>query len=504
MKRAIAQKAVAQLLSTSLILSLAACGGQGSQAVPDGQENGQIGADDMDAPQAVSVGETAQNGTSQNGTSQNGTSQDSTTQNGMPQDGTPGGASGLQFLSSINMEGCHTKDGYYYQTFETEKLSDGNYGSHLMYMDFQALQEVYLCSNAGCSHDTPDCTAVLPYDDFPIASTLLFVWQDSLYLLSKMQDNDGSMQMSFGQESLGSTSNITEGRAAVLYRANLDGTGREAVHTFDPSLSLEDLVLGDESGIYVVTKKLTAEQGSEGTYINSSERRLVHLDLASGKEQEVCSLDFDGFISWSLVDCYDRTLILQGTDYGREVSNEEIFSDDAYRNLYENSQTVFATVSLDRPELEIRYRQDNKDRNYALVEGNMLYASNADGSVTSFDFRTGAEKELSRLGGGSYLCGKVGNKIYCDSPSGDNTYDYIDIDTGEISHSSLVNQSLGWSLDFRAVLDSDVLAIYDYEYRDNGDGSYEITRYQYGLISQEDLFAGIPNFRKINMIGKGE
>ena len=67
-----------------------------------------------------------------------------------------------------------------------------------------------------------------------------------------------------------------------------------------------------------------------------------------------------------------------------------------------------------------------------------------------------------------------------------------------------MNQSLGWSLDFRAVLDSEVLAIYDYEYIDNGDGSYEITRYQYGLISQEDLFAGNPNFRKINMIGRGE
>lgn len=478
------KKAIAFLLSTSLILSLTACGGKDSQAAPGGQEN-------------------IQTGTEGTGTGSGGALQ-ADAPGAAVQDSQTGTTGGLQFLTSENMEGCHTKDGYYYQTFETEELSDGSYGSHLMYMDFQAQQEVYLCSNAGCSHDSPDCTAVLPYDDFPIASTLLFVWQDSLYLLSKMSDNDGSMQMSFSEGDSGSSSSGTEGSAAVLYRANLDGTGRETVHTFDPSLSLEDLVLGDESGIYVVTKKLTAEQGSEGTYINSAQRKLVHLDLATGKEQEVCSLDFDGSISWRLVDCYDRTLVLQGTDYGRKISNEELFSDDAYKDLYENSQTVFATVALDSPEPEIRYRQDNKDRNYAQVEGNMLYASNADGSVTSYDFRTGDERELCRREDSSYLYGKIGNKICCDSLSGDDTFDYIDIDTGEISHSSLVNQSLGWSLDFRAVLDSEVLAIYDYEYIDNGDGSYEITRYQYGLISQEDLFAGNPNFRKINMIGRGE
>ena len=41
--------------------------------------------------------------------------------------------------------GCHTQEGYYYLEKETKELSDGSYGSHLMYMDFAALQEVYLC-----------------------------------------------------------------------------------------------------------------------------------------------------------------------------------------------------------------------------------------------------------------------------------------------------------------------------------------------------------------------
>ena len=75
--------------------------------------------------------------------------------------------------------------------------------------------------------------------------------------------------------------------------------------------------------------------------------------------------------------------------------------------------------------------------------------------------------------------------------------------TGEISHSGLVNKTLGWDLDFKAVLEKDVLVVYDYEATSSWGGSYEITLYQHGLISQEDLFVGNDNFRKINMVGKG-
>lgn len=492
------KKTIAVLLSASIVLSLTACGGSDSQAA-GGQENSQAGAEGAVGTDAAGAeGAAGTNGAA--GTAQADFGEVERTS----QDSAAGGTGGLQLLATQNDEGCHTKDGYYYYTFEPMKLSDGNYGLHLMYMDFQALQEVYLCSNAGCSHDSVDCTAVLPYDSFYIGSTLLFTWQDSLYLLSKRQDDDGSMAASFSADVLGSQSSDTEGSAAVLYRANLDGTGRETVHMFDPSLTLEDLVMGDDSGIYVVTKKLTSEQGSEGTYFNSAERKLVHLDLSSGQEQEVCSLDFDSSVSWRLAGCYDRTLVLKGIDYGREVSGEEIFSDDGYKDLYENSQTVFATVALDNPQLEIRFRQDNKTGNYTLADKNMIFASNTDGSVTSLDLRTGAEKELCRREGSSYLYDRIGDKLRCDSGRGDRTFDFIDVNTGEVSHSSLVNQSLGWSLEFRAVLDAEVLTVYDYDYIDNGDGSYEITRYQYGLISQEDLFAGNANFRKINMTGKGE
>ena len=45
--------------------------------------------------------------------------------------------------------------------------------------------------------------------------------------------------------------------------------------------------------------------------------------------------------------------------------------------------------------------------------------------------------------------------------------------------------------------------IYDYEYTDNGDGSYEISRYQYGLIRLEDLLNSVPDYTPVKMIREG-
>ena len=76
-------------------------------------------------------------------------------------------------------------------------------------------------------------------------------------------------------------------------------------------------------------------------------------------------------------------------------------------------------------------------------------------------------------------------------------------DTGEVSRCSLRNQSLDFPLDLMAITGNRVLAVYDYEYTDLGDGSYEIDRYQYGLIDLEDLKNSVADFVPVKMIGAG-
>ncbi len=482
----------ALVLAAGLAVSLTACGGDAGDGAGEG---GMEGISLGDGPAAAGG-----SGASGDIAAEAGNSADSGTAFG----GTAG-SSGLKFLCTVNEEGCHTQSGYYYIEKEQKKLTDGSYGSHLMYMDFETLQEVFLCSNAGCGHDSPDCPSVLPHDDFEPYGTLIFPYQGSLYLFSKRQDDDGSAQTEFiGGDEAGNVE--TEGTASVLYRAGLDGTNREKVYTFDTSVTVEDYVCGDESGLYLVTKRLTSERDGVNTYIHSAERKLVFLDPAKGELSEVCSMDFDGYVSWRVVGCYDRNLVLQGTDYGRALSDAEMFSDDDYPELYKNSSEVFACLNMDSGQLTEKYRIDNREqRSFLFAENKLYYSMSDENSIKEVNLDTGDERSVySEPGRFYYLCGIMGEKLYCMNLDGsDKTYYYIDRNTGELCHSGLVNKSLGWSLEFMAILDRDVLVVYDYEATPSGGGAYEITLYQYGLISQEDLMAGNDNFRKINMIGRG-
>ncbi len=425
--------------------------------------------------------------------------------NGTEGSGASGGNGGLKLLCKQVDEGCHTQNGYYYIEKVATELTDGSAGARLLYMDFETLQEVFLCSNAGCGHNSPDCPSVLSRDDFGFY-TLLFTYQGSLYLFSKAQDNDGTARSEFVEvESAGGMN--TEGTSSVLYRADLDGTNREKVYTFDASVTVEDYVCGDENGLYMVTKKLTSNQEGVSTYFHSEERRLVFLDPDKGELSEICSMDFGGNVSWSVVSCYGRNLVLQGTDYGRIISDEEMFSDDDYPELYKDSSEVFACLNIDSGQLTEKYRMSNKGDRSFVIQENILYCSLKEGGIIKeINLDTKEERNVYSEPGSFYqVCSIIGEKLCCADfgENWDHTYSYIDRNTGEISHSGLVNKTLGWDLDFKAVLEKDVLVVYDYEATSSWGGSYEITLYQHGLISQEDLFVGNDNFRKINMVGKG-
>ena len=201
------KKIIAFLISADMVLSLGACSG----TEPGNDSAGQR----IEAGGAVedNDGMTGENNTEWE------------TETGNSQENLTGEEGGLRQLVSENMEGCLTENGYYYLTTEMEELSDGKFGTHLMYMDFAAQQEIYLCSNAGCTHNSQDCSSVFPCDDFPRYTTILFVWKDSLYVLSKKSDDDGSSIQFFG-ERIGDPDYMEE-RSAVLYKMNLDGTGRE-------------------------------------------------------------------------------------------------------------------------------------------------------------------------------------------------------------------------------------------------------------------------------------
>lgn len=415
------------------------------------------------------------------------------------------GKSELTFCCSpYSDSACYTEDGYYYLCNDETKLKGEKYGSHLMYMDYATCQEVYLCSTAGCKHDTLDCPAVLSSEDFPTVSTKLFTFKDNLYILSRESDQDGSIAMNIMGDDSGAT--MAESQPAVLYCAGLDGTNRRKVFSFEADLTLEDRIIQDGNGIYVVTKKTRQEKEGDKLYHVSSERRLMFLDLASMELQEVCPKTFDEDIKWEIDGCYGDSLILTGTDYGRKLTREEEEDDDAYKDIYLKSKKVFSLLDVKSGKRKEFYRQANKeDYSYEYMGGTFYISTSDRKGIVAYDMKTGKKKRIGSLTNNQIMY-KVGDVLWCRGwdLTKDDTYYFLNTKTGKVSHSTLVNKNNGWALEIRAFNESDVLVVYDYDATKNEDDSYEIHRYKCALISKEDLYAGREKYRKIKMIGSGE
>lgn len=485
------KKWMCTLLALGMLI-FSACGEDGAQAYSDGQERARHEADGsgLQDGSSGSYPETAQADDSEMQDKSGGNNP------GKNRTDSPGGALSLLYHLQRGQTACCTGEGYYYLSGDWETLQDGQAARHLMYMDFASRQEIYLCSDAACTHNTEDCTSVFPVHEFRM-DTALFAWNGGLYILSKDMDHEGTAIMGTFD---GTSGVVIEAAPTVLYRADPDGTNREKVYSFDPAVTVEDFVVGDERGLYLIIKKVTTEQSGGVSYQTASERELVYLDLSTGRETDLFSMDFGDHISWDIIGCTGRKLVLHGIDFGRELSEEEKLSDD--KSIYDNSYDVFATLDVDSGSLIEIYRVFSPDsRSYETDGNNLYYSVSGEGNIISVDLRTAEQKTLCTIPQDS-IWGIVGGRLYTRDAD-DKTYYFIDVNTGEISHCGLVDKSLGYSLDIIAEAGDQVLVIYDTDATPKGDGSYTVGGYRYGLISKEDLFAGRDNFAPIHMIGSG-
>lgn len=243
---------------------------------------------------------------------------------------------GLKILNDTEtLASCYTDAGYYYLTEDVEELENGEYAAHLMYMDFATKQEIYLCSNTGCKHNTPDCPAVFVMDEFPICTSGIFSYGNKIYVLSKGMDNEGAVTQDFydpdGQLA------ETEASQAALYEMDTDGTNRHKVYSFDVGLTVEDTVLGNSEGLYFVTKKLSESTAEDSRSVTtSSGKTLLFWDADTKSAKEICKLDFDDGITRKIMGCLDNALVLSGVDYGKELTTDDYtMSDDGskYRSI---------------------------------------------------------------------------------------------------------------------------------------------------------------------------
>lgn len=403
-------------------------------------------------------------------------------------------------LENSNYAACSTPEGYYYITEDLVELKDGSWGSHIMYVDFASGQEVFLCSDTGCTHNEESCTAVLSDEEFVPLSCKIFVWNGKLYILNKDYDEDGSVVIDFEGGAV-----AAESRPSVLYQMNPDGTGRKKVYTFEEGVILEDLVIAGAKELYFAAKKL--ETAKEGTAVmtTASERKLIKLDMEKGKTEDIFSLNTEQGISYKVTGCFENCLVLEGTAYENGDSGEWDMEQEEWKELYRKSKNVIAVYDLAENQCNQVYQLENTKLHSTTNQEGILYVSKENsGEIQSVDLKTGEAAVLASLNQNSII-GKTSDKLICQNwdTQKDASLYFVDLKSGEVSHCGLVNLCNGWPLEIVCEAGEEFMVIYDYEAEAYGDGSYEIYRYQFGMIKKQDLYAGKNEFRPVSMTGKG-
>ncbi len=393
-----------------------------------------------------------------------------------------------------------TENGYYYITEDTTPLKDDSPAHHLFYVDFETKQEVHLCNDSSCQHDTKTCTAVLPMDEFEIGSSM-FVYQNNLYILSRPYDYDGSSSVMV----VGDDRSI-ESQPAVLYRMELDGSNREIIYRFDPDVTVENSVLADEDGLYVVTKKLSSKQEGEVNFTTSSEREIIRIDTSTWQSQTVIDMDFDNKdTKWAIIGSRDDQLIVKGIIFETPLSLEEELDDDTFLQAYENSKTIIASVDLPTGDMKELETLSNKDLHSVTVDNGIIYLSiEGDDEIIRYNLTTEERDVLANIKQ-NYILDVLDGKLITISWEFVDDYgmNFVDMETGEVSKSNLVTKTLGWRLEIRGETKDHILVVYDYDAEARHDDSFEINRYKLALIKKSDLYQGIDNFEPIQMVGKG-
>lgn len=172
---------------------------------------------------------------------------------------------GVQFTALQQSDGWNYggsgPDGFYFVSADCRE--DGS--TNLLYLDYATGQQVYLCSQPNCSHDTDACTSYLPYSAGGILSSVV---GDRLVLVFP-----GNLQEAAGTDTV----------LPHIETMGLDGSDRKTTVTFGANQVISRPLVTD--GQYLYTRlSTTAEDGSFTA-------RLVRIDPDGGEPEALCDLN---------------------------------------------------------------------------------------------------------------------------------------------------------------------------------------------------------------------
>lgn len=398
--------------------------------------------------------------------------------------------------------GCGTDEGYY---SVQSNVAGGKY-SCITYVDYATRQEVILCSDSSCKHDSERCTSVLPREWDMFGE--MFFYKEHLYYLVTDLDNEGAI--SAGASNSDETINSITPK---LYRMNPDGTGRELVYTFGGNEKVEHFAVGDGDCIWFITKEPTIERNEEtgATRFGSKNRAAVRLDLNERKIVEQIPIFYKDNIYKDFIGTAGSKMIFGGiaypdgksaADYMDILTPSPVVGDTSGLAEYHEfmSTCEYAFFALDVTDKTMReiYRAGYDDISLDFTQvGERLYIPTGDNYTSAFtlDLNTGNTEDFF-VPDGYELDRFVGERPLFITTDGEYKRFFADPDTGEMK-----SWILGLGGDGVITINSEsALVIYKTVGEEQPDGSIMNPHYLYALISLDDLYNGRENFEPIEML----
>lgn len=408
---------------------------------------------------------------------------------------------------------CGTENGYYY--FGNYKSDDY---SHLFYLDYATQQEVVVCSDSSCKHNTPNCASVF-LDEY-VFENHLFVFEGYLYCLCTDIDQDGSMAAGAGHYSDEARKYAEEheaNRRASLYRMNFDGTERQRLWQSDAGYIAESEVFGDGTGFWFVTKRPSAEVHEEtgAVYNHSKDRAFIRYDINERKITDKIPLEDYNNIALRVDNCTGDKFCLLGKAYPNGTSvmdNMNILAPGTemgsihpdYWDFNDKCECVYFTLDVKTKELREIARYKIGDVNFgAECRSGLLYFEKPDNSMFTLDIESGETAQLN-IPDGYRFDGFFADKLILSHYPGDHNDTaryFADLDGSNITRSGLLKED-GMDIDLITVVGDDALVI-------NGSfsiplernpGAYTCWTPLYALISLDDLYNGRASYRQFDMV----
>lgn len=409
---------------------------------------------------------------------------------------------------------CGTESGMYYMD-QMINRGDGT----LMYIDYATKNEVYVCSDSSCKHDSDRCTSYFSSSEFFInRNSIIFSYGGSLFYLNLNGFNEGGA---------GTQPPIRddEERVQALYRMNPDGSGRSRVYTFDEGLAVDAFAAGDGNYLwfYVRTPIVKFNEKTKMYYSDSKNKAMIKLDLSDYTVVEQIPLkNSDRISNYNICGCFGDKFIFSVGVYPEGITSEDIFemrtdvdpsvipegSDPRLNEIDENTDNVYFTLDKTTKETKEIFRCSGKAA-YGLsfwFSGETMYVYDYnDDSLAEVNIRTGekADRDMPPLPDGYKIIDMPEGKFLCVHAERESkTIYFFDPLTNETTKSDL--RSPAWH---DTAIDSSVVAFgSDYvlilgeektiENKHFGTGGYY---YGYYVMTIDDFFNGVDKLEPVKI-----